>query len=159
MVPTYWFNLSDSSIGKVVKHIFEDSGGDIYVVSELGISLVKGNEVTLLARGGDVVEMVQKGDSLYFACHDNVLVMDRNTRSQKRIDMKHLGAGYVTSMTMTGRNEDFIYVGMSDNAVAVIDTRTMVPRICRHDMGRVRYLFPDPEGLLWIATDRTGIWS
>ena len=26
-------------------------------------------------------------------------------------------------------------------------------------MGRVRYLFPDPEGLLWIATDRTGIWS
>lgn len=159
MVPTYWFNLSDSSIGKDVKHIFEDSGGDIYVVSELGISLVKGNEVTLLARGGDVVEMVQKGDSLYFACHDNVLVMDRNTRSQKRIDMKHLGAGYVTSMTMTGRNEDSIYVGMSDNAVAVIDTRTMVPRICRHDMGRVRYLFPDPEGLLWIATDRTGIWS
>lgn len=158
--PVHWLTVSDTAPGQEIRHIFEDDRGNIYVVSEVGISLIeKDNQATLLARNSDVVAFAQLDGSLFFACPDHVLVIDRESRGQKKIDLKKLDSGRATTMTVTGDDEKVLYVGLSDNAVAHIDHISMQASLLRNDMGRVRYLFPDPEGLLWIATERTGIWS
>lgn len=147
-----------SSIGKDISSIYEDSEGSVYVVSELGISMVRDGKVSLLSRNSDVVAFEEKNGVLYFACADHLIALDMETREQVKVDFASLGVSEATSMVMTGGSE-WIYVGFRDNAVAALDPETLKLTLHKNDMGRVRYLFPDPEGLLWIATERTGIYS
>lgn len=147
-----------SSIGKDISEIYEDSEGSVYVVSELGVSMIRDGKVSLLSRNSDVVAFEEKNGVLYIACTDQLIALDMQTREQVKVDFAALGVSEATSMVMTG-GSGWIYVGFKDNAVASLDTETLKLTLHKNDMGRVRYLFPDPEGLLWIATERTGIYS
>ncbi|MCD8313598.1 MAG: hypothetical protein LUC24_05495, partial [Bacteroidales bacterium] len=70
------------------------------------------------------------------------------------------GLGRFTAMTVTGEGDErALCVGFSEGAIGAVDTTSMSLTVRNYDMGRVRYLFPDSQGLLWIATDRTGIYS
>lgn len=153
-----YLNGSSGAIGDDITGIYEDSEGKIYVVSEVGLTMISGNVPTLLARNVDVVAFVQRDRRLLFACRDQLLCVEMDTREQIKVDFKGLGAGDAVTMTLTGPDRK-VFVGFKDNAVASLDERTLEPHLLRNDMGRVRYLYPDPEGLLWIATERTGIWS
>lgn len=138
--------------------VYEDSEGGIYAATGSGLYVVDGTDVSLIARNVKVVGLVEKNGYLFFVCDDQILVLDRNTKEQKTIDLAELGAGRATSAVLTGRNGD-LYVGFSDNAVGRLDMSSSSFDVMKSDMGRVRYLFPDSGELLWIATDRTGIWS
>ncbi|MBR2608311.1 MAG: response regulator [Bacteroidales bacterium] len=153
-----YLNNSAGSVGKYVTGIYEDSKSDIYIASEVGLAMISGGQHSLLARNVDVVSFAEKDGRLFFACRDHLLSVDMDTREQHISDFSGLGVGEVTSMTLTGRDDD-IFLGFRKDAVASIDAQTLEPDVFRTDMGRVRYLYPDPEGLLWIATERTGIWS
>ena len=155
---TSFFNLSETPVGKEVSEIYLDSDDNVYAVSESGIALVKDDMATLLARDSDVVAFEEVGNMLYFAYDDHILTVDKNTREQQKIELSPLGAGSATAMTSTG-DPKRLYVGLRDNAVASLDPVSGGLKLHRGDMGRVRYLFPDPEGLLWIASEKTGIWS
>ena len=155
---TSFFNLSGNPVGKDVSDIYLDSEDNVYVVSESGIAIVKDDKATLLARDSDVVAFEEVGNMLYFAYGDHILTVDKTTREQKKIELSPLRAGSATAMTATGTPKR-LYVGFRDNAVASLEPASGELRLHRGDMGRVRYLFPDPEGLLWIASEKTGIWS
>ncbi|MBO5418660.1 MAG: response regulator [Bacteroidales bacterium] len=144
-------------IGKKISGIYEDSLGVIYAVSENGISVISGDAVSLITRAGDVLAFDELPDGdLAFLSPDRLLILDRSTKEQKWIDLAGADAGNATSMTVT---DGKLFVGFRDNTIAYVDPMTSELVGHRSEMGRVRYLFPDPEGLLWIATDRTGIWS
>ena len=96
---------------------------------------------------------------LYFACPDHLLAVDMKTREQKTLSLSSLGAGRLTAMTLTGDKDKSIFAGFSDNTIARLDVDSFSMQLHRAKIGRVRTLFPDPEGLLWISTDHTGIWS
>lgn len=154
-----YLNASSSSIGVDVTGIYEDSDSNIYVASETGLAMIntKG-ETSLLARNVEVVSFAQNDDILLFACNDQLLSVDMTTREQNKLDFRKLGLGDCSAMVVTGPDND-VYVGFHDNAIALVDPDTLGIKVLRTDMGRVRYLYPDPEGLLWIATEKTGIWS
>lgn len=151
-------NQDVRNIGNDVTGIYEDSEGNIYAASEVGLTMLKDDQVTLIARNVDVLDFAEKEGTLLFACRDQLLAVDMDTREQRKVDLGRLGAGEAVAMTLTGP-DSHIYIGFKDNAVASVDIETLTPELIRTDMGRVRYLYPDPEGLLWIATERTGIWS
>ncbi|MBQ8421774.1 MAG: response regulator [Bacteroidales bacterium] len=153
-----FFPADDRNVGKEIKGIYEDASGIVYVASETGISRIDGDSVSLLSRNPDVVAFAQTADRLFFAAPGQLIVVDEATHEQKTVDLAGLGAGRATAMTLTGPSEE-LWVGMTDNSVVSVDTKTLELKVCSTSMGRVRYLFPDPEGLLWIATERTGIWS
>lgn len=145
------------NIGKEVFGIYEDSYGVIYVVSDCGISVISGDSASLIARCNDVLAFNELPDgNVAFLSPDRLLIMDRLTKEQKWIDLDVACAGRATSMTLTGGR---LFIGFRDDTIASADPVTAELVLHRSEMGRVRYLFPDPEGLLWIATDRTGIWS
>ena len=147
-----------SYVGVDVSGVYEDSEGNVYAASETGLAMIDGKTSSLLARNVEVVSFAEKDRKLLFACRDHLLAVDMDTREQMKADFRVLGVGDAVTMALTGPEKD-IYVGFEDNAVASLDLETFVPQLIRNDMGRVRYLYPDPEGLLWIATERTGIWS
>ena len=155
-----FFSMTQGDIGKRVKEIYEDSAGTVYAVSENGITMLRGDGASLLARDGDVVSFAEHCNVLYFAYPDHLMAVDMTTREQRNLDLRSLGAGDATTMTLTGSvNNKRLFVGFKDNSVACLDPESFSMELHRGDMGRVRYLFPDPEGLLWIATEKTGIWS
>ena len=149
----------EGAVGKDISMVFEDSAGSIYAVSETGVALIRNDSASLLARSTDVMALEEHEGVLYFACKDHLLAVDMVTREQRTLDFQSLGAGEATAMTVTGKEKKVLYVGFRDNSVACLDPATFTMTLHRSDMGRVRYLFPDPEGLLWIATEKTGIWS
>ncbi len=151
-----YFNNAEMPVGKNVTGIYEDSDGDIYAVSETGIAMIEGEEVSLLSRNSGIHSFAEVGGNVYFADSEQLLVINKKSREQRKLSFKSAGASDATAMSLTG---DRLFVGFRDNAVAQIDAETLEMKLHRHDMGRVRYLFPDPDGLLWIATERTGIWS
>lgn len=155
---THFFNVSESNVGKNVSAIYEDSAGTIYVVSETGITSIKDGSTILLSRTSDVLAFAEKDGFLFFASPDQLLSIKVSTREQKKADLETLGAGEATSMILTGR-DSLLFIGFKDNAVARVEPMELELEVFKTDMGRVRYLFPDPENLLWIATERTGIWS
>ena len=156
---SYTAYFSDYPVGRDISGIFEDSDDTIYAVSELGISVFRDGEASLLARDPEAFAFAETAGNLYFASPDHLLVVDMATHEQKKIPLSGIRAGDATTMSLTGADSDMLYIGFRDNAVAYVNTQTneLVPY--RSDMGRVRYLFPDNGGLLWIATERTGIWS
>lgn len=149
---------SSNNIGDNVTAIYEDSTGNIYAVSEMGLTMISDKSTSLLARSADVISFAEKDGLLMFLCPDHLLTIEMDSRKQHMVDFTSLGVGEAVTITLTGP-EKRIFVGFKDNAVAQLDDETLTPKILRNDMGRVRYLYPDPEGLLWIATERTGIWS
>lgn len=151
-------NASSGNIGNEITGIYEDSLGTVYAVSEAGITMIKDGMPTLLSRNADVKGFAEKDGYLLFACTDQLLVVDMATREHRRIYLSTLGVGSAEALAVTGPDED-VYLGFRDNAVASVDLEAMSVTVRKEDMGRVRYLYPDQEGLLWIATDRTGIWS
>lgn len=152
----YYFNVGEQNVGKDIDAVYEDSDGNVYVTSEVGIFVIEDDEVSMLSRNTGVVAFAESGSSLYFLCSDQLLAIDKDTHEQRKTDLETLDLGGASTMTMTG---DRLFVGFKDNAVASVDPVSLSLDLHRTDMGRVRYLFPDPEGLLWIATERTGIWS
>ena len=150
---------SRKNIGKEIASVYEASDGTVYVVSESGISAVKDGGVSLVSRMPGVVEFAEFGGRLYFAYSDMLMILDKTSGVQSKMDLKALGVGRLTAMGLTGEAEKTLYLGFSDNAVASVDTSDCSVSVMRTGMGRVRYFFPDSHGLLWIVTDRTGIWS
>lgn len=156
---SYEVYFGDTSIGREISGIYEGADGNVYVASEKGITLFDETVPSLMARGGGVLDFAQVGDDLYFAYPTHLLIVNEKTHGQRTLNLAGLGAGEATSMTLTGPQSDCLFIGFKDNSVASVDLETDALTLHRTDMGRVRYLFPDPENLLWIATDRTGIWS
>ena len=154
---TYETYFSGVPVGKKISHLFEDSIGNVYSVSETGISMFSEDGASLLARDPDAFAFAERDRTLYFASPDHILTVDMDSHEQEKLDLVQYGAGVATTMSLTG--SDMLYVGFRNNAVGYVDTSSGNLTLYRTDMGRVRYLFPDPQGLLWIATERTGIWS
>ena len=155
----YYHNDSNRVIGKEVSHIYEDSFGTIYPVTENGIAVIKDGQTTLLSRSTEVVDFVEYEGMLYFACPDHLLAVDIKTGEQKILSLSSLGVGRLTSMIVTGDKAKSVYAGFSDNTVARLDVENFSMQLHKGNIGRVRTLFPDPEGLLWISTENPGIWS
>lgn len=154
---TYETYFSGVPVGKEISHLFEDSKGNVYAVSDTGISVFSRGSASLLARDPDAFAFAERDGILYFASPDHLLTVDMETHEQDKLNLTQYGAGEATTMSLTGN--DMLYVGFRNNAVGYVDTSSADLTLYRTDMGRVRYLFPDPQGLLWIATERTGIWS
>ena len=152
----FYTDAAGHQVGNDVRAIYEDSLGCIYALSESGISAIKDGEVSLLARNDDVIDCVELDGKLYFVSPDQLIAVDMLTRAQNTAELSDAGAGKATAMTVTGGR---LFIGFRNDAVASVDPETLSLHLSRSDMGRVRYLYPDPEGLLWIATERTGIWS
>ena len=155
----YYDNAPDGYVGADVTAVYEDSDGCVYAVSEKGIAMLKEDAASLVSRSTDVVAFAEYQHMLYFACTDHLLAVDMHTREQRNMDLSSLGAGEVTAMTLTGDEDKRLFIGFRDNSVASLSADTFSVSLHKGKIGRVRYLFPDPEGLLWIATDKTGIWS
>ena len=156
---TYKAYFSEFSVGKEITGIYEDSDKTIYVLSETGITMFIDGEPSLISRDSDAFAFAEYAGYACFASPNQLLLVDMSTHEQKKLSFSGLGAGAATTMSLTGRDSDMLYVGFRDNAVAYLDPVTHEFTVHGTDMGRVRFLFPDPEGLLWIATERTGIWS
>lgn len=154
---TYETYFSGVPVGKDISHLFEDSNGNVYAVSDTGISVFSRGSASLLARDPDAFAFAERDGILYFASPDHLLTVDMETHEQDKLNLTQYGAGEATTMSLNGN--DMLYVGFRNNAVGYVDTSSADLTLYRTDMGRVRYLFPDPQGLLWIATERTGIWS
>ena len=152
-----YLKIDGQPVGLSISAIYEDSDGVVYVVSEMGISVVKNNGATLVSRNHDVVAFAECAGKLHFACPNTLLVVDKASGEQKSLDLSHLGVGEATAMSVTGGSD--LYVGFNDNAVARLNMEDLSLKVLRSDFGRVRFLFPDSGGLLWIATQKTGIWS
>ena len=149
-----------SPIGTDISRIYESSDGAVYVVSELGLAAVEDDGPVLVSRTRDVESFCEFGGRLYFAGPDEIVVIDREEGLLPRIALDTESTGKLTSMTVTGSGDSrSLYLGFSSGTVARLDTLSMRISARKYDMGRVRYLFPDSGGLLWIATDRTGIYS
>ncbi len=150
------FTMYFNSIGEEITSIHEDSAGNIYVVSEYGISMITDGSSSLLARAPEAFDFAETAEYLLFTAPDQLIIVDKATREQRKIDLNSLGVSDATAMTVSGGT---VYVGFRDNSVASVNPDNDETRLHRCDMGRVRYLYPDPDGFVWIATDRTGIWS
>lgn len=150
---------SSYGIGKDIKAIYGTSDGTVYVDSEAGVAAVSGGETSLVSRLPGVAAFTEFGGRLYFGYEDMLRVLDKGSGVQTTIDLSALGAGRLTCMQVAGGAEKSLYIGFSGGAIGLVDTLSGRVSPVRSDMGRVRYLFPDSGGLLWVATDRTGMWS
>lgn len=153
---TLYSEASGHQIGQEISNVYEDSEGTVYAVSEAGITVIKDGAASLLARNPDVLGFAEAGDRLFFVTPEQLVSAYRNTREQKTVDLTGTEAGTATSITVSG---GLLYLGFRNDAVAVVDPQTLEMTLRRSDIGRVRYLFPDPDGMVWIATEKTGIWS
>ncbi len=154
-----YFNQNEQHVGKDVTGIFEDGDGNVYAVSETGIVVIDDGIPSLLARNSGIHSFAEIGRNVYFADSEQLLVINKDTREQRKVSLKAAGVSEATTMSLTGAENDRLFIGFRDNAVAEVNPETLDMKLRRHDMGRVRYLFPDSGGMLWIATERTGIWS
>lgn len=153
---TPFLKVDGHNIGNEISAIYEDSKGFIYVISESGITMIEADQSSLISRNPDVVAFAEIDGKLVFARKDHLFCVDINTREQSRIDATGADCGDITAMTASFGH---LYVGFRNNAIAGVDLDSLHLSVHKGNIGRVRFLFPDPEGLLWIATDRTGIWS
>ncbi len=156
---TYYDHTHEGYVGTDVSALYEDSEGYVYAVSEKGIAMLKEDTASLVSRSGNVVAFAELQGMLYFACTDHLLAVDMQTREQKNMDLSAFGVGEVTAMTLTGNDPQQLFIGFRDNTIGRLSPETFSLSLRKEKMGRVRYMFPDPENLLWIATEKTGIWS
>ncbi len=154
-----YFNKPEQSVGKDITGIYEDSEGCIYAVSEAGVVMIADGSLALLSRNPGIHSFAEVGRDVYFADSEQLIVVNKDTREQRKVNFRSAGISNATAMSLTGSQEKGLFIGFKDNAIAEVDLNSLELKLHRHDMGRVRYLFPDPDGLLWIATEHTGIWS
>lgn len=146
------------SVGVDITALYEDSEGRIYTVSETGVSVVRDTVPSLVSRTSGIIGFEESGDCLYFLSDDELMVVDKGLKGHFTVDLASLGAGAATAISSTGEAET-LYIGFRDNAIGVVGNDSGTVRLLKNDMGRVRSLFPDSKGLLWIVTERTGIYS
>ena len=160
LVPQTFYNSYSESVGKDIREIFEDSEGTVYVVSELGVSAIKDSRPVIISRNPDYMCFAEFGTKLYFLSPDEMMVVDKGSSVRTHREFPDRSAGPAVSVTVTGSGDrKCLYAGFGNGAVAEVDTADFSVKFHKGDIGRVRYLFPDPEGLLWVVTDRTGITS
>ena len=154
-----FFNAaSDNVIGKEIAEIFEDAGGNIYVVSETGVASISGDGISIITRNARIDDFIEFGNKLIFSSPDEILVIDKVSGERFHKSYGDRSAGAAVSMTVTGKGDARqLYIGFSGGTIASVDTSDFSARYHKGDIGRVRYLFPDPDGLVWVVTDRTGI--
>ena len=160
--PHVFIGLADNCIGKEIRHIYEDSDGTVYVVSEYGLASVKGDIPAIISRNSSVTGFTEYGNKAIFISGNEILAIDRNTGLREHVTAGDDSTGPAVSVTATGSHGNSrLYVAFRNGAVAAVDTVDFSAEIHRggQSVGRIRYTFPDPEGLLWIVTDRTGISS
>ena len=160
--PRLYSSTTTNSVGKHVKEIFEDSEGIVYVVSELGLTSIDAEtgSQTLITRDTGFSDFVEFGDKLVFSSPSEMMVMDKKTGKRTHNGFSDKAAGPAVSMTVTGSGDDrHLYFGFRNGTIAEVDTSGFRTTFHKGDIGRVRYIFPDPEGMVWIVTDRTGIAS
>ena len=160
--PHVFIGLADNCIGKEIRHIYEDSDGTVYVVSEYGLASVKDDIPTIISRNSSVTGFTEYGNKVIFISGNEILAIDRNTGLREHVTAGDDSTGPAVSVTATGSHGNSrLYVAFRNGAVAAVDTVGFSAEIHRggQSVGRIRYTFPDPEGLLWIVTDRTGISS
>ncbi len=175
--------------GTDVTGIYESSEGDIFVSSENGLSYIKNDIAYQIHNSQNINSFCEFGSRLYFSDTDALIIIDcpegetfrtatesgsdttaeagsesrgswtpNGKVSEIAFDRKETGG--LTTMSITGENDArTLCLGFGGGAIAAVDTTDMTVRIKHYDMGHVRTLFPDSQGLLWIATDRTGIYS
>ena len=158
--PHEFFKTSGDLIGKDIRNIFEDSDGRIYVISDLGLVRIAGEQVSVLSRESDFIDFEEFDDRLVFSSADELLSISRKTGKLAHAVIGNRDSGPAVDMTLTGRDSARVLcLGFRNGTVASVDTSDLSVSYHKGDIGRVRYMFPDPEGLLWIVTDRTGIAS
>ena len=158
LVPRIFSNISTDTIGKQIKEIFEDSEGTIYVVSEVGLSSIRDGEPVLVTRDSGYTDFAEFGNKLVFLSAGEIMVMDKTTGTRLHKEFADKSAGPAVSLTLTGEGDGRrLYAGFADGAIACLDTVDFSAVYHKADIGRLRYMFPDSHGLLWIVTDRTGI--
>lgn len=160
--PHVFIGLADNCIGKEIRHIYEDSDGTVYVVSEYGLASVKDDIPAIISRNSSVTGFTEYGNKAIFISGNEILAIDRNTGLREHVTAGDDSTGPAVSVTATGSHGNSrLYVAFRNGAVAAVDTVDFSAEIHRggQSVGRIRYTFPDPEGLLWIVTDRTGISS
>ena len=160
--PHVFIGLADNCIGKEIRHIYEDSDGTVYVVSEYGLASVKDDIPAIISRNSSVTGFTEYGNKVIFISGNEILAIDRNTGLREHVTAGDDSTGPAVSVTATGSHGNSrLYVAFRNGAVAAVDTVGFSAEIHRggQSVGRIRYTFPDPEGLLWIVTDRTGISS
>ncbi len=143
-------------LGNDITGLYEDSRGTVYAVSELGIATVRDDVPELISRSDVIRAFCEFGGKVYIAADKDVLVIDHERGMLPKMEVSE----EITAITVSGSGDNAcLYLGLRGGAIAPVDTLAMSYDAKSYDMGRVRYLFPDSQGLLWIATDRTGIYS
>ena len=160
--PHIFFNISDNVIGKEIRSIYEDADGTVYIVSEYGVASVKDDQATIVTRNTGVTDFAEFGNWIVFVSGNELLAIDKVSGLRKHASVGDSETGPAVSLTVTGPPErSSLYAALRQGAIASIDTADFSSKI--HwggvGLGRIRYTLPDPEGLLWIVTDRTGISS
>jgi len=140
---------------KQIRKIFQSSSGIILIVSEDGLSALYNGKEIRISRNNDYFQMVEYGGYVWFMSKKELIGSKANTDKRIHISSDDLGNGNFSSLTVS--NE--MYIGLSDGAIARVDSTDFTCKVLKYDMGHVKSLFPDPDGLVWIETDRTGIFS
>ena len=155
-----FFNTADAVIGTEIKDIYEGSDGTVYVLSENGLAAVRDDKAAVITRNTGISGFTEFGRWLMFISGNDLLAIDKNTGERTHNELGDAKSGPAVSMTVTGPDGGRrLYIGFANGAIALADTSDFSLDMHSADIGRVRYTFPDPEGLLWIVTDRTGITS
>lgn len=157
-----FIGASDNIIGKEIRHIYEDSDGAVYIVSECGVASVKDDIPAVISRNAGVDGFAEFGNKIIFISGNEILAIDKTSGLREHCTVGNGSTGPAVSVTVTGPSDGGrLYVAFRKGAIASVDTTDFSAKIHWGGvaLGRVRYTFPDPEGLLWIVTDKTGITS
>lgn len=158
--PQIFMNGSENTVGKEISAIYEDSDGTVYIVSEHGVASIEDGTVSIVTRNSQVTDFEEFGNKLLFASGNEILSIDKVSGKRVHKELGNAATGPVVSLTVTGpQDARQLYAGFRNGTIASLDTSAFTPVFHRGDIGRVRLTYPDPEGLLWIVTDRTGITS
>ncbi|MGN1211586.1 MAG: two-component regulator propeller domain-containing protein [Candidatus Cryptobacteroides sp.] len=143
-----------------VTFVSEAPDGRVYVASDTGLHRIEDGTVTAISRIPDFFESSLCGDHLHFLSRNVLLTLNQDASILGRTDLSGIGCGDASSMTLTGTGPDArLCIGFAEGAVGVLDSLCRDIAVHRIPKGRVRRLLPDSEGLLWVVTERPGIWT
>ena len=121
--PHVFIGLADNCIGKEIRHIYEDSDGTVYVVSEYGLASVKDDIPTIISRNSSVTGFTEYGNKVIFISGNEILAIDRNTGLREHVTAGDDSTGPAVSVTATGSHGNSrLYVAFRNGAVAAVDT-------------------------------------
>ena len=92
----------ENVIGKEVREIFEDSDGNIYVVSETGLASVRDNGISIITRNPGISCFAETGNRLVFSSAEEIFVVDKVSGRRFHKPYDNPAAGGAVSMTVTG---------------------------------------------------------